>query len=246
MDFMPEDLFPELEKKNIAGCIAVQADESVAETEFLLNLSQQHYWIKKVVGWIDFSSKNIETELEFFSLEKKLAGFRKNLQSLPPKAMEERDFLNGIGHLMKFGFTYDILIYPNHLEAAYQLVKKFPQQPFVLDHLAKPDIKNGEFEFWSKGIKKLSEPENVFCKVSGMVTEANWKGWTKNDFNPYLDFITDKFGSQRLMYGSDWPVCLLAASYEKVFDLAWDYYQMFSVSEQQAIFGGNAGRFYGL
>ncbi|MDO9553545.1 amidohydrolase [Rhodonellum sp.] len=245
-DFMPEDLQPELENNGLAGCIAVQATESKAETRFLLDLAERHTWVKKVVGWIDLRSRKIEIELEAYSPEVKLAGFRKILQSLPPEEMEDRALLKGIGHLEKYGYTYDILIYPKHLEAVYHLVKKFPNQAFVLDHMAKPDIKNGEFKIWNKGIKQLASLPNVSCKVSGMVTEADWENWQKEDFKPYLDAVAESFGVERMMYGSDWPVCLLAGSYTQVHDLAMDYFQKFSPAEQQMVFGENACRFYGV
>ncbi|RZS98129.1 amidohydrolase family protein [Cecembia calidifontis] len=245
-DFSPEDLLPELRSKRIDGCIAVQADQSPQETQYLLGLSHQHPYIKKVVGWVDLSAPDIESQLERYQAEKNLAGFRKILQALPPSAMEEEAFLQGISLLSKYHFTYDILIFPKHLPAALEFVKKFPNQAFIIDHLAKPAIKSGEFEHWSKGIKELSEIPNLYCKVSGMVTEADWKKWKKEDFIPYLDHITDCFGTERLVYGSDWPVCLVAASYAQVFDLAWEYFQPFSEDEKAAIFGDNACEFYGI
>ncbi|MGY6744199.1 MAG: amidohydrolase family protein [Cecembia sp.] len=245
-DFLPNDLKPELDRKQIDGCIAVQADQSPHETRFLLELAAHNPWIKKVVGWVDLNAADVEGQLESYQNEEKLAGFRKILQSLAPEAIEDPHFLHGIRKLADYGFTYDILIYPQHLEKAYALALRFPNQPFIIDHLAKPDIKNGELDHWTKGIKKMAELDNVFCKVSGMVTEAKWKNWQKKDFTPYLDTITAAFGTKRLVYGSDWPVCLLAASYDEVYDLAWNYYENFSKEEQFAIFGGNAQRFYGI
>jgi L-fuconolactonase len=245
-DFLPMDLKPELDKKGIQGCIAVQADQSDKETDFLLRLAKKNPWIMGVVGWVDLASAQLENKLEAYQAEKKLVGFRKILQSLPPASLEESSFLKGIGLLSQYGFTYDILIFPNHLENAYRLVKSFPDLRFVVDHLAKPDIRSGEFDFWSKGIHKLASLPNVFCKVSGMVTEADWGNWKKDDFRPYLSHITDCFGTERLMYGSDWPVCLLAGSYAEVFDLAFEFYNDFSHEEKEGIFGENASRFYGI
>ncbi|WP_373493072.1 amidohydrolase [Aquiflexum sp.] len=243
-DFMPEDLKPELDKVGIDGCIAVQADQSEDETRFLLEIANANPWVKKVVGWVEFNSENIEYKLEGYQKEKKLAGFRLILQALPPEAMEEKNFLKGISLLEKYGFTYDILIYPKHLNKAYDFAKKFPNQPFVIDHLAKPDIKNGEFKFWSKGMKAMAALPNVCCKVSGMVTEANWYHWKKEQFVPYLDFITENFGTNRLMFGSDWPVCVLAASYQEVYEISANYFKNFSPNEKAAIFGENSARFY--
>jgi L-fuconolactonase len=245
-DFLPMDLKPELDMKGIQGCIAVQADQSDQETAFLLHLGKKNSWIKGVVGWVDLASPDLEQKLEAYQAEKKLVGFRKILQSLPPSSMEESAFLNGIGLLSKYGFTYDILIFPHHLENAFKFVKKFPDMRFVVDHLAKPNIRSSEFDFWSKGIHKLASLPNVFCKVSGMVTEADWENWKNDDFNPYLSHITDCFGTERLMYGSDWPVCLLAGSYAQVYDLTFEFYKGFSYEEKNGIFGENACRFYGI
>lgn len=245
-DFLPQDLKPELDKKQIDGCIAVQADQSPHETRYLLELAEQNPWIKKVVGWVDLNAEDIDAQLELYASEKKLAGFRKILQTLPPEAMDDPKFLRGIGKLSKYGFTYDVLIYPEHLEKAYEMIVRFPDQPFIIDHLAKPNIKNGEFEKWSEGIQKIAELEQVYCKVSGMVTEADWKNWKQADFIPCLDTVTEVFGTKRLVYGSDWPVCLLAGSYTEVFDLVYNYYSEFPHSEQVGIFGANAQRFYGI
>jgi L-fuconolactonase len=245
-DFLPKDLKQELDKKGIEGCVAVQADQSDGETQFLLRLAKENPWIKGVVGWVDLGSPDLERKLEGYLEEKKLVGFRKILQVLPPTAMEDDSFLDGIGLLSKFGFTYDILIFPHHLENAFQFAKKFPKMKFVVDHLAKPDIRSGEFDYWSKGIQKMSTLPNVFCKVSGMVTEADWKKWKNDDFRPYLNHITECFGTERLMYGSDWPVCLLAGSYARVYDLAFDFYKDFSSHEKGKIFGNNACSFYSI
>lgn len=245
-DFLPQHLKPELENKLFDGCVAVQADQSPQETQFLLDLSKKHPWIKKVVGWVELESPDIEDQLVNYAQNKKLAGFRKILQNLPPEAMEDAGYIRGLSKLAKFDFTYDILIYPQHLEKAIDLVQKFPNQSFILDHLAKPNIKNGLFDKWSKDISEMSELENVYCKVSGMVTEADWTGWKYEDYIPYLDHITACFGVERLVYGSDWPVCLVAASYEEVYDIAATYFSHFSEEEQAAIFGENACRFYGI
>jgi L-fuconolactonase len=245
-DFLPEDLWPELQAQGISGCVAVQADETENETRFLLDLANRFDWIKKVVGWVDLKSADIESQLERYQGEPKLAGFRAILQSLEPEAMEDKAFLNGIRYLERLGFTYDVLIFPKHLEKAYELCRKFPNQPFVLDHLAKPDIKAGEFAHWSKWMAKMAELPNLCCKVSGMVTEADWNNWKPADFKPYLDFVTENFGTDRLLYGSDWPVCLVAGTYAEVFDLADCYFQNFSENEKKVIFGKNAMRFYGI
>lgn len=245
-DFMPEDLWPELQAQGISGCIAVQADETAHETQFLLDLAYKFDWIKKVVGWVDLKSADIESKLERYQTDTRLAGFRAILQSLEPEAMEDRAFLNGIGHLERFGFTYDVLIFPRHLEKAFELCRKFPNQPFVLDHLAKPNVKNGEFEYWSKWMAKMAELPNLCCKVSGMVTEADWNNWKPWDFRPYLEFVTTRFGTDRLLFGSDWPVCLVSGYYPDVYGLVEEFYTNYTENEKNAIFGGNAMRFYGI
>ena len=160
--------------------------------------------------------------------------------------MLQPDFLKGIAALHEFGFTYDILIFPKHLPAAIELVRRFPEQPFVIDHLAKPFIKTGWIDEWKIGMQAMAQFPNVHCKISGMVTEADWAAWKKADFIPYLDVAVESFGVNRLLYGSDWPVCLVAASYEKMIGLVRDYFSSFSISEQEAVFGKNATQFYHL
>lgn len=247
-DFLPKDLCPLLHKNEIDACVAVQAAQDEGENDFLLGLAEENEFIQGVVGWVDLRKQDVGDRLAFYQNNKLMKGFRHIIQDeADPEFMLQPSFMAGIGLLEKSGFTYDILIYPKHLEHALTLVRKFPNQRFVLDHIAKPEIgKKGSFEFWSKGIKSLAACDNLSCKVSGMVTEADWNGWHKEHFTPYLDLVTAAFGTERLMYGSDWPVCLLAASYDKVIDLAKTYFSTFSQSEQQAVFGGNAARFYQL
>jgi L-fuconolactonase len=247
-DYLPEDLYPLLEKNAIGACVAVQAAQDETENGFLLGLAEESEFIKGVVGWVDLRKQDVGDRLAFYQNNKLMKGFRHIIQDeADPEFMLQPSFMAGIGLLEKSGFTYDILIYPKHLEHALKLVRKFPNQRFVLDHIAKPEIgKESSFEFWSKGIKALAACDNLSCKVSGMVTEANWNSWAKKDFTPYLDLVSAAFGTERLMYGSDWPVCLLAASYDSVIDVAKTYFSTFSNSEQQAVFGGNAARFYQL
>lgn len=246
-NFLPEDLKPVLKANGIDGSIIVQSDQSKEENVFQLANALQHNFIKGVVGWVDLQADDLTAHLEYYKEFKKLKGFRHVLQG-----EQQRDFMlrpnfkRGIGKLKAFGYTYDILIFPDQLKYTIDFVKAFPDQSFVLDHLAKPNIKDGKIEEWKKDIETLASFDNVFCKVSGMVTEANWKGWVKEDFSPYLDVVVESFGTTRLMYGSDWPVCLVAGSYEQIFDLVKDYFSAFSQAEQDLIFGKNAGRFYNL
>ncbi|MEO7531835.1 MAG: amidohydrolase family protein [Sediminibacterium sp.] len=245
-DFLPGDLLPLLQQNDIEGCVAVQADQSQKETDFLIELAAANPFIKGVVGWVNLRAADSVDRLAYYSAYPIVKGFRHILQGEDPAFMLQPDFLRGISALQAFGFTYDILIYPAHLEASLQLVKHFPEQSFVIDHLAKPDIKNGVIGNWKKGIESLAALPNVFCKVSGMVTEADWKGWKKEDLFPYLDVVSNAFGVNRLLYGSDWPVCLVASSYQQMLAPVRDYFSKFSAAEQEMVFGKNAINFYHL
>lgn len=245
-DFLPKDLKPLLDNASIDGCVAVQADQTEKETTFLLQLAEENTWVRGVVGWTDLRAKNIEEHLEKYQVSPLLKGFRHLLQGEEPAFMLQPDFLRGISYLEKYGFTYDILIFPKHLDAALTLVAKFPNQSFVLDDLAKPLIKDGLLDGWEKGIRKLAAHQNLSCKISGMVTEANWKNWKALDFYPYLDVLVEAFGTKRLMYGSDWPVSQVAANYEQQMMIPKNYFKQFSQTEQLAIFGINASKFYQL
>lgn len=246
-DFLPQDLGPELKANNVDGCVAVQADQSEAETLFLLGLASQHKFIRGVVGWVDLCAPNIGERLEFFSQHKKLCGFRHIVQAEPDdRFMLRESFLRGIGRLGEFGYTYDVLIYTHQFPAALELVAKYPDHPFVLDHLGKPPIKAKQLQPWAQHIRTLASNPNVFCKISGMVTEADWQHWRSDDFKPYLDAVFESFGVDRLMFGSDWPVCLLAGSYHRVLELVSSYTQKLKAVDQEKIFGLNATRFYGL
>ncbi len=245
-DFLPADLAPILVKNKLDGCVAVQADQSDKETQFLLQLANEHDFIKGVVGWVDLKSEVLHDLLYHYSTFRKLKGFRHIAQGEPLGFLRGEEFSNGVGALKDFNFTYDILIYPHQLPDAISLVSQHPHQLFVVDHLAKPVIRKNEFDPWSAHIKELASFDHVYCKLSGMVTEAIWDRWTPNDFKPYLDFILEHFGTSRVMYGSDWPVCLVAASYEKQLNIIEEYLQPFSASEKHQIMGENAIRFYNL
>ncbi len=245
-DFMPADLLPTLIKNEINGCIAVQADQSEKETIFLLGLAEKFDFIKGVVGWIDIGNDQLEDRLDFFSLYPKLKGFRHILQSEKSEFMLERRFIDGVRLLGKRGLTYDILVFPRQLNAVRSMLKQLNSQAFVIDHMAKPFIKKGLIKQWAKDIKAIAKYENVHCKISGMITEADWYQWRDNDFTPYLDVVFEAFGSDRVMYGSDWPVCLLAAGYEKQLNLVKDYILKHIPSAEGKIFGDNAARFYKL
>ena len=246
-DFLPSDLLPILQKNNIDGCISVQADQTEDETDFLLELSNNHDFIRGIVGWVDLRANNIFERLEHYSQFKKLKGFRHIVQSeTDSEFMLRPKFKNGITALALYDFTYDILIYHYQLEQTIQFVMLFPNQKFVLDHLGKPDIKSGEYALWQTNIKKLALHQNVFCKISGMITEGEWDDWKPSDFKVYLDTIVKAFGTDRLMYGSDFPVCTLAATYEAQLNIITVYFSTFTNLEKKKIMGDNASKFYGI
>jgi L-fuconolactonase len=246
-DFLPEHLAAQLAANGIDASIAVQADQSENETTFLLGLAENDKRIAGVVGWVDFLSPRLAERLEYFSHFSKLRGFRHIAQSEPDdRFLAQKQFVRGVAQLRTFRFTYDILVYPKQLPAALELVTQLPDQRFVVDHLAKPEIKSGKSSPWATQMKEVAQNKNVFCKISGMVTEADWKQWKADDFKPYLDVVFEAFGAERLMFGSDWPVCLLAATYSQVKQLVDNYVKGFSQSDKDKIFGGNAAQFYGV
>ncbi|PKQ43849.1 amidohydrolase family protein [Confluentibacter flavum] len=246
-DFMPSDLEVVYKKHGIDGCVAVQADQTLAETDFLLKVSSEHDFIKGVVGWVDLRNNNIEATLETYAQHKKLKGFRHVVQGEPDHNFLLRPrFLIGISLLKKFNFTYDILIFPHQLGATLEFVKQFPNHKFVIDHIAKPYIKDGFYDGWATLMKDIAKHENVTCKLSGMITEADYKLWTPEQIKPYMELVLEAFGAERLMFGSDWPVCLVAGNYSKVKNLVTDFISKLSSSEQVQIMGINAINFYNL
>jgi L-fuconolactonase len=246
-DFLPKDLELEIQQAGFSGSIAVQARQSLDETRWLLSLADQHNIIKGVVGWVDLCSKSIEEQLEEFSQHPKLVGVRHVVQDEPDNRFMLRDgFLNGISLLKKYDLVYDLLIFPRHLPVAIELVKMFPDQTFVLDHIAKPDIKGNQIDPWKDDIIKLASYSNVCCKLSGMVTEADWKKWKMEDFQPYLETVIGTFGSDRLLFGSDWPVCTLAGSYQSVMDIVIEYINKLDQQKSYDILGGNAVRVFNI
>jgi len=249
-DFLPENLISVLTENSIDGTIAVQADQSEKETEFLLNLTDENPFIKGVVGWLDLKADDIESKLDQYSQKDRFCGLRHIVQAEPKGFLENVDFLRGIKLLSKYDLSYDLLIYHNQFEELLSFVNKFPHQRFVLDHIGKPAIAPGnksiEFEQWKKNIQKLAHFPNVYCKVSGMVTETTFNHWKYEDFVPFLDVVTDAFGLNRLMFGSDWPVCLLSGGYAKVLGIVERYYRSFSTDEINKLMGENAIEFYKL
>lgn len=246
-DRLPADLAPLLESTGIDGTVAVQARQTLEETRWLLELADQSPFIHGVVGWVDLRIPEIRQQLEHFSLHPKFRGVRHVVQDeADDQFMLREDFIRGLGMLAEYNLTYDILIFPRHLPVACELVEKFSDQPFVLDHIAKPFVKDGRVSPWDADIRRLAAYSNVFCKVSGMVTEADWHQWQPADFHPYLDVVFEAFGPHRIMFGSDWPVCTLAGTYADVAGIVSDYIQALSSDEQAHVWGGTARKFYGL
>jgi L-fuconolactonase len=246
-DFLPGDLKPLLADAEFGGCVAVQARQSLEETRWLLELTDRNSFICGVVGWVDLRSDDLPRQLKLFSQHPKLVGVRHVIQDeADDDFMLKPEFRYGISRLREFDLTYDLLLFPKHLPAAAKLVEEFPDQAFVLDHLAKPKIGEGLLAPWHEQIKALAQFLNVHCKLSGMVTEAKWKEWQPEDFAPYLDVVFDAFGPDRLMIGSDWPVCTLSADYGSTMQIVIDYLRQFSPEVQSGILGENCTRFYGI
>lgn len=246
-DFLPADLAPILHQHGLDGCVAVQASQHEAETDWLLSLAATHDFIRGVVGWVDLQADNIGERLAHYAQFDKLKGFRHVLQGEADRALMLRPaFRRGLAALASHGFTYDLLILPDQLGYAAELADAFPHQPFVLDHLAKPLIKAGELEPWRRDVQALAARGNVLCKVSGLVTEADWQHWQPADFRPYLDVVFAAFGPGRVLFGSDWPVCNVAGGYGRMHALVADYVAQLSPGEQARFWGDNATAFYHL
>lgn len=246
-DFLPPDLEPEMVGSGFDGSIAVQTRQTLQETRWLLELADRAPSILGVIGWADLRSTNIGAELKTLTENPKLVGIRHIVQSEPDdRFLLQPEFLRGMSALEDFGLAYDILIYAKHLPVAGEFVARFPRQRFVLDHLAKPPIESGQIDAWAAGIRRLSEFPNVYCKLSGLVTEADWKNWRPEQITPYLDVAFEAFGPDRLMIGSDWPVCLVAASYGRALDVVKTYLLGKSPEYREGILGGNAQRFWNL
>jgi len=246
-DYLPDELAPLLQATGFDGTIAVQARQLVEETEWLLALAERHSSIKGVVGWVDLCSTELTAQLERFAPHPRLVGVRHVVHDEPDdRFMLRPEFRRGIARLAEFELAYDLLLFPRHLSVAVTLVDEFEDQLFVLDHIAKPAIRDRLLAPWQEDLKRLAERPNVFCKLSGMVTEASWNQWQSEDFRPYLEIVLDAFGPERLMIGSDWPVCTLSADYRSTMSLVVDYVSALSAEARAGILGDNCARFYGV
>ncbi|MCO5237607.1 MAG: amidohydrolase family protein [Chitinophagaceae bacterium] len=245
-DYIPQSIEPVLRRNDVEGCVAVQADQAEVETRFLCELAKTHPFIKGVVGWIDLCADNVEERLQHFSEHTIIKGYRHIVQSEPNDFLLRKDFQRGVKMLKAFNYTYDILIYHYQLRPTLEFVSRLPDQPLVIDHCAKPDIKRKEIDNWSRLMREIAQNPNVYCKLSGLFTEANWKAWSAGDFYPYLDVVFDAFGTDRLMYGSDWPVILVSGMYVQWKSLLEKYMENYEPEEREKVFGLNALRFYNL
>ena len=244
-NFLPSDLLPLIKEARICGTVAVQARQCVEETKWLLELANEYPFILAVVGWVDLRSPQVEAQLERFAAHSKMRGVRHVIHDEPDdKFMLRKDFMRGIKALARYNLSYELLLRPKHLPAACQLAREFPEQQFILDHLGKPLIRDGVLTPWDRDMGRLAECDNVLCKISGMVTEAQWETWTPDDFTPYMDLVFERFGSDRVMIGSDWPVCTVAAGYSEVIGIATDYVNKLSPTERTDVFIENAKVIY--
>lgn len=246
-DFLPDHLEPLLAEAGMEASVAVQARQMIEETEWLLELAERHPFVLGVVGWVDFASSELEAQLERYGTHPLLKGVRELIHD-----MADTDYATSEGHvraiaqLERFDLTYDLLLRPPHLRPAMALVDRFPNQPFVVDHIAKPDIGSGVTYPWARDLRALAERPNVLCKLSGMVTECDWSRWSATQIRPYLEIVLDAFGSDRVMIGSDWPVCTLAGDYAAVIGVVAEFASSLSEAERERILGGNCARFYDL
>ena len=246
-DFLPNDLEPILSKHSIDGTVAVQADESIHETEFLLSLSEKHAFIKAVIGWIDLRSPQIHDQLAYFKKFRKLVGFRCIMQGQPDEAyLNNEIFIKNVVLLKDFDYTYDLLVYHHQLPSLLKFIEKIPENRLILDHIGKPDIKAKNYSKWKENIFELAQHPGIYCKLSGMITEANYSTWKYDDIVPYMDAVGEAFGAERICFGSDWPVCLVAGNYDKMIGVVEKWASQLNEKDYNQLFGLNTSRFYNI
>lgn len=245
-DFLPQHLRPLLQHNGIDGCIAVQARQALVETRWLLQLAAQNPWIRGVVGWVDLQAEDVEVQLREFDGEPALVGVRHIAQDEPAGFLQGSGFRRGLTALAARGLVYDLLLRPSQLPAATELVTALPQLTFVLDHLAKPMVARSARQPWADDLTALARLPNVHCKLSGLATEAEWSRWSAASLQPYFEVALAAFGPERLLFGSDWPVCTLASSYRRWCDTVHEWLQPLQQAQRQAVLGDNAARVYRL
>ena len=244
-DFSPGELAPLLKESKFDGTIAVQADETMAETTFLLDLARKNDYIKAVVGWVDLRKEAVEDDLLMLKSQQKLAGFRCIMQGTEDEAfLKNRLFIQNVSRLTQFDFTYDLLVFHNQMESLVRFTDKLQDNRLILDHIGKPDIKKKQIKQWKEQLRILSANPNIYCKLSGMLTEADHQRWTYDDIMPYMETAAEYFGVDRLCFGSDWPVCLLAGSFKQVHDVVDRFVEQLNTTEREKIFGTNTAAFY--
>lgn len=246
-DFLPQDLKPVYEQNGVEGCIAVQADQSLEENSFLLSQAKNNPFIKGVIGWVDFQDIQVEETLQYYDNEPLIKGYRHVVQAeADPTFLLRKEFLRGIAKLEGRDLVYEILVFSHQLPVVLEFVKLFPKQRFLIDHIAKPYIKKGYIDAWALLMKAIANYDNVSCKISGMITEADFKNWKTEELMPYMNVVLEAFGPKRIMYGSDWPVCLVAGSYPQVIKVAKHFSHQLSKEEQDNFFYRNAQRMYNI
>lgn len=246
-DFLPADLTPLRNSIGFDGSVAVQAREVEAETDFLLGLAADSPEVLGVVGWVDLCADDVAARLDRWADDKTLKGFRMLIHDRPdPDFADSAAHARGVGLLEARGLAYDLLLRTIHLPAGIRLVDRFPDQRFVVDHIAKPAMDGSDLDAWKRGMTEIAQRPNVMCKLSGLVTETDWESWKVETFEPYLEHVLEAFGTDRLMIGSDWPVCTLAADYMRAMRVVLDWSQALSEAERAALLGGNCARFYGI
>ncbi len=245
-DFLPENLGKLLHYHGFKGSVLIQVNQDEAENEWFLKLAEENAFIKGIVGWVNLKAANLDERLNYYHQKPAIKGFRHIVQAEPDDFLLNTEFVQGVEKLKNFDFTYDILIFERQLKSALHFIRKLPENKLIIDHIAKPDIKNKSLSRWSNYMKEIARQENVLVKISGMVTETSYHNWQKEDFFIYLDHVLNCFGTKRILYGSDWPVCLVSATYEEQLDIIESYFDQLSQTEKADIFGENAKRFYNL
>jgi len=245
--FLPTDLQKEIESVGIDGTIAVQADETEKENSYLLSLSDENDFIKAIVGWIDLKALDAIERMQYWKKHDKIKGFRCIMQGQEDSNyLTNKDFLENIKKLVPYGYTYDLLVYHNQFPSLIKFVEKLPDNRMILDHLGKPDIKNKNIKEWKVNLKILAQHPGIYCKLSGMITEADYERWTYEDLKPYLETAAEYFGVDRICFGTDWPVCLVAGSYAQVYEIIEKFSNQLTADEKNKLLGLNTMKFYNI
>lgn len=245
-DHLPEHIQTSLRRNGIDACIAVESSASELDTHFLVELARTHTMIQGVVGWVDLLAENLEERLAYFSQYPIIKGWRYRLEDREDGFLKDPRLRKGLSLLQANNYRFDLFVGHRQLKETIGLVSDFPEIVFILDHAGKPDIRNRDLQSWSALIRELAQSQNLYCKLSGLLTLAQWKDWSAAEFYPYLDVLFKHFGTQRLLFGSDWPILTLSGIYVQWISLLEKYMENLSTEEREAVMGGNAEREYGL